>query len=184
MSVILDTDDRKRIDNIRHTKQGRPLGMANLSDKVKAEIVGHKNLQILSQPAIAAKYNVSRQTVVVTNENSLSPEAKKHLRSFTDKLSDIREETAELILEKVRDKSIKDGVLPSLLNIANQNYRLETNQSTQNVQVHSYAQILINWANSTNADQATIDQKLTAIADANSLNLADLRAAVLGQTGE
>jgi hypothetical protein len=123
--------DRQRIENTRFPRPGRPKGMAFLTDQKKAAIVFAKNLQVLTQSMIAQEHDVSRVTVNQLDENSLSPEAKKHLKTFTDKLGEIREETSDLILEKIRDKSIKDGVLPSLLNIANQNYRLETSQPTQ-----------------------------------------------------
>ena len=134
-------NDRARIDNIRFDKPGRPKGMANLAPETKAAIVLDKNLHLLSHPSIAAKHNVSRFTVANTTEENLDPEAKKHLTSFVEKLSVIREETSDLIIEKIRNKSIKDGVLPTLLNIANQNYRLETNQSTSNINIADCAQI-------------------------------------------
>ncbi len=112
---------------------GRPLGKGNLTDDVKIGILSQKKLQIFAQQTIADNFGVSRKTVNQMTEENLSPEGKASLQSFTEKLSDIREETSDLILEKLRNKTIKDGVLPTLLNIANQNYRLETNQSTANI---------------------------------------------------
>ena len=140
----IETLERRyqRVNNIRYPKPGRPLGKT-LSDQTKAQIMLEKNLQLSTHPSIAAKYDVSRSTVTRMTEDSLSEEGKKHLKTFTDKLSDIREETSDLILEKIRDKSIKDGVLPSLLNIANQNYRLETDQSTQNIKTESKSITLV-----------------------------------------
>lgn len=120
-------------------RPGRPLGMANLSEKTKASIVAAKNLQVFSHQRIAQDHNVSRQTVVNTTEEKLSPEAKAHLKSFTEKLGDCRELIANRIHEKLVNNDFKDGVYPNLLNAVNTNYRLESGQSTANIAVQSVA---------------------------------------------
>ena len=118
------------VDNERPKHPGRPFGMANLSEDVKASIVANKNLQVFSHQRIANDHNVSRQTVVNITEEKLSPEAKLHLKSFTDKLAEAREKTINRINEKLDNNDFKDGVYPNLLNAINSNYRLETNQPT------------------------------------------------------
>ena len=133
--------ERNELDNVRSHTIGKPFGTPRLPDKTKLAILQQKQLQLVSQSMIAKQFNVSRKTVNQLSVDDLSPEYKDQLYSFTDKLSDIRDETANLLLEKLRSKSIKDGVLPTLLNIANQNYRLETNQSTANINIADCAQI-------------------------------------------
>ena len=108
----------------------RPKGKGNLSDATKAAIIGAKKLQLMSQSMIAEQFDVARFTVNRLSEDDLSPEGKESMKSFVDKLDEIRNKTTNLIIEKLDNKTIKDGVLPTLLNIANQNYRLETDQPT------------------------------------------------------
>lgn len=124
----------------KHT--GRPKGLTNLSEERKASIVAAKNLQIFSHQRIAEDHNVSRQTVLNLSEDKLSPEGKKQLQSFVDKLKTAREKVIDRINEKLDNNDFKDGVYPNLLNAVNTNYRLETNQSTSNVAVLDVAQII------------------------------------------
>ncbi len=163
---------------------GRPFGKANLSEAVKLEIVKEKKLQQISQIEIAQKYGIARRTVNVLSENNLSDESKAQLQTFTQKLAKARDKTLERIQEKLDADAFKPSDYSPLFNTLNQSHRLETGQSTVNVSVKSYAELFVKWLAITNADQPTIDTKLQAIADANGLNLAELRAAVFGQTQE
>lgn len=119
-----------RLNNVRFpNSKGRPIG-PNLSEQKKAEIVLAKNLQLMSHSMIAKEHGIARQTVVTLTEEKLSPEAKLHLKSFTEKLAEAREKTINRINEKLDNNDFKDGVYPNLLNAINSNYRLETNQPT------------------------------------------------------
>lgn len=106
-------------------------GLPNLSEAVKVGVLQQKKLQMFTQDRIATTFGISRKTVNKLSEDDLSPEGQLLMQDFTEQLSEIRTKTANLIIEKLDNKTIKDGVLPTLLNIANQNYRLETNQPTQ-----------------------------------------------------
>lgn len=127
----------------KHT--GRPKGKGNLSEDVKLGIVQEKKLQLMSQSMIADQFNVARFTVNRITEDDLKPETKAKLDSFVDKLSQAREKVIQRINEKLDNNDFKDGVYPNLLNAVNNNFRLETNQSTANVNVqesivHSFIQ--------------------------------------------
>ena len=134
--------NRAIIDNTRSNKLGRPKGKTNLSDDVKLSILQQKRLQIVSQAMIAKEHNVARKTVNILSENDLSPSAKAKLDSFVDKLGKARDKVIDRINEKLDNNDFKDGVYPNLLNAVNTNYRLETNQSTSNIQVLDVAQII------------------------------------------
>ena len=124
------------------TATGRPKGMANLSDDIKLGILQQKKLQIYPQQVIADDFGISRKTVNQMTEDKLSPEAKIKLDSFVDKLGKARDKVIDRINEKLDNNDFKDGVYPNLLNAVNTNYRLETNQSTSNIQVLDVAQII------------------------------------------
>jgi len=122
---------------------GRPKGKANLSEDVKLGILQQKKLQILPQHSIAQDFGVSRKTVNEMTEDRLKPETKIKLDSFVDKLGQAREKVIQRINEKLDNNDFKDGVYPNLLNAVNNNFRLETNQSTANINIqesviHSY----------------------------------------------
>lgn len=163
---------------------GRPFGKANLSEAVKLEIVKEKKLQQISQIEIAQKYGIARRTVNVLSENNLSDESKAQLQTFVQKLAKARDKTLERIQEKLDADAFKPSDYSPLFNTLNQSHRLETGQSTVNLAVNSYAQTIIQWAQNSNKSPDEIEPKLQAIADANGLNLAELRAAVFGQTSE
>lgn len=116
---------------------GRPKGTPNLSDDIKLGILQQKKLQIIPQHSIASDFGVSRKTVNQMTEDKLSPEAKAKLDSFVEKLGQAREKVIQRINEKLDNNDFKDGVYPNLLNAVNNNYRLETNQSTQNIAVNT-----------------------------------------------
>ncbi len=121
------------------TVTGRPKGMANLSDDTKLGILQQKKLQIFPQQVIANDFNVSRKTVNQMSEDDLSPKAKAKLDSFVEKLGQAREKVIQRINEKLDNNDFKDGVYPNLLNAVNNNFRLETNQSTANINVNDSA---------------------------------------------
>ena len=125
----------------RPQRNGRPKGMANLSDDVKLGILQQKKLQIYPQQVIAQDFGISRKTVNQMSEDKLSPKAKIKLDSFVDKLASAREKVIQRINEKLDNNDFKDGVYPNLLNAVNSNYRLETNQSTANINIADCAQI-------------------------------------------
>jgi hypothetical protein len=116
-------------------------GIPNLSDNVKLGILQQKKLQMVPQHIIAQDFSVSRKTVNQLDENDLSPQAKAKLDSFVDKLGQAREKVIQRINEKLDNNDFKDGVYPNLLNAVNNNFRLETNQSTQNIAVNNCVQI-------------------------------------------
>lgn len=114
---------------------GRGKGRTNLSDDVKVGVLSQKKLQIITQDKIAEEFGLCRATVNRMTEDDLSPEGQLTMKSFVDKLAEAREKTINRINEKLDNNDFKDGVYPNLLNAVNSNYRLETNQSTQNVAV-------------------------------------------------
>jgi len=147
---------------------GRPKGMANLSDDIKLGILQQKKLQIYPQQVIANDFGISRKTVNQMTEDKLSPKAKIKLDSFVDKLGQAREKVIQRINEKLDNNDFKDGVYPNLLNAVNNNFRLETNQSTANINVqesviHSY--ITQGLASNIEEAQAIYDQLESGIAE-------------------
>ena len=121
----------------KHT--GRPQGKGNLSEEIKLGIVQEKKLQLMSQSKIAETFNVARFTVNRITEDDLKPETKSKLDSFVEKLGQAREKVIQRINEKLDNNDFKDGVYPNLLNAVNNNFRLETNQSTANISLRSDA---------------------------------------------
>ncbi len=114
-------------------------GIPNLSENIKLGILQQKKLQMVPQHIIANDFNVSRKTVNQLDENDLSPQAKAKLDSFVEKLGQAREKVIQRINEKLDNNDFKDGVYPNLLNAVNNNFRLETNQSTANINVNDSA---------------------------------------------
>ena len=55
------------------------------------------------------------------------------IQSFTEKLGSARVKIIDRIHEKLDNNDFKDGVYPNLLNAVNNNYRLESDQSTSNI---------------------------------------------------
>jgi len=150
------------------TVTGRPKGKPNLSDEIKLGILQQKKLQIVPQHIIAQDFGVARKTVNKLSEDDLSPKAKIKLDSFVDKLGQAREKVIQRINEKLDNNDFKDGVYPNLLNAVNNNFRLETNQSTANINVqesviHSY--ITQGLASNIEEAQAIYDQLESGIAE-------------------
>ncbi len=114
-------------------------GIPNLSENIKLGILQQKKLQMVPQHIIANDFNVSRKTVNQMSEDDLSPKAKAKLDSFVEKLGQAREKVIQRINEKLDNNDFKDGVYPNLLNAVNNNFRLETNQSTANINVNDSA---------------------------------------------
>ncbi len=133
----LERAERKRIDNTRYSKPGRPLATPNLPPITKAAIVHEKNLQLLTRSMIAKEYNVSRTTVATLTEDQLSPEAKAHLKSFSENLTEARDKTLARINEKLDKDAFKDGCYSNLFNVLNTNKRLDDGLSTQNIATSS-----------------------------------------------
>jgi len=156
-------------------RTGRPLGKANLSDDVKIGILAQKKLQQVSQLRIAQDFGVARKTVNQLTEENLSPEGKRKLISFVDELAKARDKVITRINEKLDNDSFKDGVYPNLLQAINTNYRLETNQSTQNIAVSNHAQILHNWIATNQPNPTEIEQAIEATSDNNGYSVQELR---------
>jgi len=168
-------------------RTGRPLGKANLSDDVKIGILTQKKLQQVSQQRIAQDFGVARKTVNQLTEDNLSPEGKRKLISFVDELAKARDKVITRINEKLDKDSFKDGVYPNLLQAINTNYRLETNQSTQNIAVSNHAQILHNWISTNQPNTQEIEQAIEATSDNNGYSAQELRdclANIAQQTSE
>lgn len=131
--------ETETIERSKHT--GRPQGKGNLSDEIKIGIIGAKKLQLMSQSKIAEEFNVARFTVNRLSENDLSPAGKSKLDDYTAKLVKARDKIIDNINKKLDADDFKDGVYPALYTAINTGHRLETNQSTANINIADCAQI-------------------------------------------
>ena len=112
----------------------RTPGKTNLSDTQKAEILAEKYLQISAQNNIATRHNVCRDTVTRITPETVTPEvlllADRKVRDFATLNEENRYLVSEIINEKLKNRDIKDGVLPNLLSVLQNTHRLETAQPT------------------------------------------------------
>lgn len=159
---------------------GRPLGKTNLSEDTKLSILIDKKSQLLTQSAIAKKHDTARETVNRLSEDDLAPETQQRLKDFVSELAKARDKVIQRINEKLDNDTFKSGVYPQLLTSINNAYRLETDQSTANVNVREHVEILRTWIAQHHPSRQTIEQSLIAVADANRLDLTVLRAEILG----
>ncbi len=163
-------------------------GVPNVTDDKQATILAKKNLQLFTQKTIADDENVSRFTVNQIKPENVSPEvnqlAEQKFKTLAENIGRVRDKALNVIEEHLDNRTMPAGSLPAIYGVLYDKHRLETGQSTVNVSVKSYAELFVKWLAITNADQPTIDTKLQAIADANGLNLAELRAAVFGPQSE
>jgi len=155
--------------------RGRPLGKGNLPEAVKLDILKEKKLHIISQSEIAQKHGIARRTVNVLTEDSLSPESKKQLETFTQRLTKARDKTLERIQEKLDADLFKTGEYSGLFQTLNTNHRLETGQSTVNVAITAQAQVLHKWIETHNPPLAEIEEYIELTADAQNVNANELR---------
>lgn len=181
----MDTDakaKRRKLENSRSNNQHKPKFKPHLSDQTKIGILQQKLLQLQTQTTIAKQFDVSRATVNRMTEDQLSPEAKLEFQTFAKKLEQARGKIIQRINEKLDNDTFKDGVYPNLLTAVNNAHRLETGQSTSNVSVQGYAQILAKWITEHAPEPELITRKIDAICDAQGLTNAqaqELRNAVL-----
>lgn len=163
-------------------------GVPNVTDDKKATILAKKNLQLFTQKTIADDENVSRFTVNQIKPENVSPEvnqlAEQKFKTLAENIGRVRDKALNVIEEHLDNRTMPAGSLPAIYGVLYDKHRLETGQSTVNLAVNSYAQTIINWAQNSNKSKDEIEPKLQAIADANGLNLAELRAAVFGSQSE
>lgn len=131
----------ENISNVDVLGRRTRLGVPNLNEESKLAIVKEKRLQQKTQAQIGREYGVNRVTVATTTEDSLSDESKAQLESFDKQLDRIRNKTAKRIQEKLDADTLPASVYAPLLKVANDSYRLETNQSTVNISVNVIANI-------------------------------------------
>lgn len=115
-------------------------GVASLTESERIAILQDRKLH-KTQSEIARERGINRITVARVNENQLSLEGKAKLDTFAEKLDRIRHKASARIEEKIDNDTLAPSIYPALLKVANESYRLETNQSTANINVNVLAVI-------------------------------------------
>lgn len=167
-------------------KTGRPKGLGNLSDERRALILARKNSQFFSHNHIAQMEGISRRTVVSITPESVSPKvlelAQKKSKDVADEIARVRDKALCEIEKHLDNGTMPPSTLPATFGVLFDKYRLQTDQSTSNVSVQGYAQILAKWITEHAPEPELITRKIDAICDAQGLTNAqaqELRDAVI-----
>lgn len=158
----------------------------NYSDGEKAKALITLDLCGGNLSKASRETGIPLTTIKDWNDGKITNDITEARNGTKESLADLCEQAAYEFIEQARTtvESSKGTQAATGAAIFIDKMRLLRDQSTVNVAVNSYAQTIIQWAQNSNKTPDEIEPKLQAIADANGLNLAELRAAVFGSQSE